>query len=56
MSSVEVFQSSKQDEVMDQVRRYGFADRTCAECKYGAVDNEGLCVIDATHEAVRRVA
>lgn len=27
-------------------------DQTCAECKYGAVDSAGLCVIDASHKAV----
>ena len=29
-----------------------YEDLTCAECGYGAVDNEGLCVIDDEHIAV----
>lgn len=29
-----------------------YEDLTCAECNYGAVDNEGLCVIDESHIAV----
>lgn len=29
-----------------------YEDLTCAECNYGAVDNEGLCMIDESHIAV----
>lgn len=45
------FEGHTLEEAMAQVP-IPYEDQTCGECRYGAIDYSGLCVIDAQHKAV----
>jgi hypothetical protein len=52
LRNVRKFDGATLNEAMNQVRNYNpYEDQLCAECNY-SIDNTGLCVLDATHNAL----